>query len=123
MQSVANANGIAKCYGYGDANSYGYIDSDGNSHSHGNCHSHADQYARAQTYSKPEASPNAAAPRVGIVSSDYLTLMWELANKLASSPSDPPAVRDYSFVARATCRSEETFVARDQRPVRADVNW
>ena len=43
MQSVANANGIAKCYcdgdGYSNTNSYGYTDGDGNCLSHPNRHS------------------------------------------------------------------------------------
>jgi hypothetical protein len=126
LQSVANPNGVAKCYCHGYChchryrhrygNSYGHSDS----HCYGNCDCNPNQYARAyaEVYSKPEASPNAAAPPVGIVSRDYLTLMGELANEPASSPSDPPAARDYPFVARATRRREETFVARDQRPVR-----
>ena len=130
MQSVADANGLAKCYcncdgychgyGYSDSHPGGYSNSDSHSYgnSYGNCDCNPNQYAYAEVYSKPEASPNAAAPLVGIVSRDYLTLMWELANEPASSPSDPPAARDYSFVARATRRREETFVVRHQRPVR-----
>ena len=134
MQSVANANRVAKCYcdgychgychchgyGYSDSHPRGYSNSDSHSYgnSYGNCDCNPNQYAYAEDYSKPEASPNAAAPPVGILSRDYLTLMWELANEPASSPSDPRAVRDYSFAARATRRREQTFVVRHQRPVR-----
>ena len=47
MQSVANANVIAKCYcdgyshgyGYSNNNSYGYTDGDGNCLGHANRHS------------------------------------------------------------------------------------
>ena len=95
-QSHADANGNSYRHCDGDSNSYTYsyssiftdTDGDGNCHSHGNCDCNPNQYARAKGYSKPEASPNAAAPPVGIVSRDYLTLMWELANEPASSPSD-----------------------------------
>ena len=127
MQSVANANGVAKCYcdGYchcnGYSDSHSYFNSD--SHSYGNCDCNPNQYARAyaEVYSKPEASPNAAAPLVGRVSRDYLTLMWELANEPASSPSDFRAVRDYSFAARATKISSSNAQSMSSREQHGDL--